>query len=114
MRKHLGVSLALTILTGCTGFQAEVAQKIDKSSNPWSQGIVADSSSNTPTTPSGVHNATCAISVPALIMQNQELRVLISTQGIASVQVSVNGVILEPSTEHWFGRATHLNLEIII
>lgn len=90
--KKISLLLAMAILAGCTGFQAEkMAEKIDKSSNPWNQGTVIDTPSAAATTPIGASRPSCSISVPSIIMQNQELRLIISSFGVAKAQVSVNG-----------------------
>lgn len=92
MSKKILVLSMMALVSGCTGFQAETPLASSKSSNPWSQGTVTDSSStSTATTMPDVRYASCSISLPALIMQDQELRLVIVTQGIAKVQVSVNG-----------------------
>lgn len=109
-RYSIGLALA-AVLSGCLGGFKTVGETATKSSNfnPWAQGTVTSSSfsdeANSATT-----TPTCSIYVPAVIGQDQELRIVVMSRGLAQFQVSVNGseYIALPTTNGTISWAANL------
>lgn len=85
--------LTSTLLFGaCTGFKSN-NESTKSTTNPWTQGVGANSSTSSDAT-SGQDlsvNSYCFVTIPDSLAQDQELRVSVSTRNVAKFQVSADG-----------------------